>query len=137
MPDYVVDRAADALNDDRKSLKGSKVMLIGLAYKPNVNDDRESPAWRILELLNHKGAELSYHDPYIPRTETTRKYDFRLESEALTPENVAAKDLVLIVTDHDNIDYGILGQHSALVVDTRNALRKRSVTVSPGRVVRA
>ncbi len=137
MPDYVVDRASDALNDDRKSLKGSKVMLIGLAYKPNVNDDRESPAWRILELLNHKGAELSYHDPYIPRTETTRKYDFRLESEALTPENVAAKDLVLIVTDHDNIDYGILGEHAALVVDTRNALRKRAVTVSPGRLVLA
>lgn len=137
MPVYVVDRAADALNEDRKSLNGSKVMLIGLAYKPNVNDDRESPAWRILELLHQKGAKLSYHDPYIPRTERTRKYDFRLESETLTPDSVAAKDLIIIVTDHDNVDYQILAAHGKLIVDTRNALRKRSLAVAGGRLVQS
>jgi len=137
MPSYVVGRAADALNDERKSLKGAKAMLIGLSYKPNVNDDRESPALRILELLSQKGAELAYHDPYIPRTEPTRKYDFRLDSEPLTPENIASKDLVIIVTDHDNVDYAALATHAKLIVDTRNALRKRSINVTGGRLVHA
>ncbi len=137
MPFYVVDRAADALNEQCKSLKGAKVMVIGLAYKPNVNDDRESPAWRILELLRGKGAEISYHDPYIPRTERTRKYDFRLHSEPLTPDNIASKDLIVIVTDHDNIDYGRLASHAGLIVDTRNALRKRSVEMGHGRLILA
>lgn len=137
MPFYVVGRAADALNEERKSLNGSKVMLIGLAYKPNVNDDRESPAWRILELLKEKGAGISYHDPYILRTERTRKYDFQLHSEPLTEDNIASKDLIIIVTDHDNIDYSLLGAQARLVVDTRNALRKRSVELSHGRLVLA
>ncbi len=137
MPIYVVSRAADALNDDRKSLKGSRTMLIGLAYKPNVNDDRESPALRILDLLEQKGAAISYHDPYIPRTEPTRRYDFQLESEPLTPENIASKDLIIIVTDHDNVDYDALAAHGRLIVDTRNALRKRSLTVTGGRLVQS
>ena len=92
---------------------------------------------RILELLSHKGAELSYHDPYIPRTGPTRKYDFHLKSEPLTPENIASKDLVVIVTDHDNIDYTAIAANAKLIVDTRNALRKRSVDVAPGRLVHA
>jgi len=137
MPSYVVSRAADALNDERKSLKGSRVMVLGLAYKPNVNDDRESPALRILELLTEKGAETSYHDPYVPRTTRTRKYDFQLDSEPITPENVAAKDLVIIVTDHDNVDYTCLGENARLIVDTRNAMRKRSLAVTGGRLVQA
>lgn len=136
MPFYVVSRAVEALNDDRKSLNGSKAMLIGLAYKPNVNDDRESPALRILDLLDQRGAEISYHDPYIPRTERTRKYNFRLESEALTPENVASKDLIIIVTDHDNVDYEVIAAHGRLIVDTRNTMRKRSLPVS-GRLVQS
>lgn len=136
MPFYVVERAADALNSERKSLKGSEAMVIGLAYKPNVNDDRESPAWRILELLNEKGAGISYHDPYIPKTERTRKYDFQLFSEPLTPDNIASKDLIIIVTDHDNIDYRNIAAHAKLIVDTRNALRKRSLEAS-GRLVQA
>lgn len=137
MPVYVVSRAADALNEDSKSLKGSTTMVIGLAYKPNVNDDRESPAWRILDLLGQKGAAISYHDPYIPRTAPTRKYDFQLESEALTPENIAAKDLIIIVTDHDNIDYELLAAHGRLIVDTRNALRKRGLAARDGRLVQS
>ena len=137
MPFYVVERTSDALNERQKALNGSKIMVIGLAYKPNVNDDRESPAWRILELLSEKGAEVSYHDPYIPRTEPTRKYDFRLNSEPLTPAGIASKDVIIVVTDHDNIDYPSLAAHATLIVDTRNAFHKRSVTVDTGRLVRA
>lgn len=132
MPFYVVTRAADALNTRRKSLNGSSVLIVGLAYKPNVNDVRESPALRILELLSEKGTELSYHDPYVPRTEPMRKYDFKLESEPLTPENLKTKDLVIIVTDHDDIDYRGLAEHAELIVDTRNALRKRGVSAPEG-----
>jgi len=137
MPAYVVNRAAEALNDDGKALKGASIMLIGLAYKPNVNDDRESPAWRILELLAARGAAISYHDPFVPRTAPTRKYRFELESESLDPGNVASKDLVVIVTDHDNIDYAALGRNARLIVDSRNAMRKRGAVVSPGRLVQA
>lgn len=137
MPSYVVNRASDALNDRCKSFRGSKTLIVGLAYKPNVNDVRESPALRILELLDEKGAELSYHDPYVPRTEPMRKYNFKLESEPLTAENLASKDLVIIVTDHDNIDYELLAKHATLIVDTRNALRRRAVRVPEGRLVQA
>jgi UDP-N-acetyl-D-glucosamine dehydrogenase len=135
MPSYVVTRAVDALNDEKKPLKGSKTLVVGLAYKPNVNDDRESPALRVLELLKEKGADISYHDPYIPKSGPTRKYLFELESEPLTADNVASKDLIIIVTDHDNIDYGMLGAHGRLIVDSRNALRKRSVRMSRGRLI--
>lgn len=137
MPSYVVDRAVDALNEEQKSLNGAKVMIVGLAYKPNVNDVRESPALRIMELFRDKRAELSYHDPYVPKTERMRKYDFRLISEPLTQENIASKDLIVIVTDHDNIDYAGLGAHGKLIIDTRNAMRKRSVTVSSGRLIQS
>jgi UDP-N-acetyl-D-glucosamine dehydrogenase len=137
MPFYVVERTGDALNERRKAMKGSKIMVIGLAYKPNVNDDRESPAWRILELLSEKGAEVSYHDPYIPKTEPTRRYDFRLSSEPLTSVNVASKDAIIVVTDHDNIDYSSLAAHAGLIIDTRNAFHRRAITVEPERLVRA
>ena len=110
-------------------------MIIGLAYKPNVNDVRESPALRIMELLKEKRAELSYHDPYVPKTERMRNYDFRLSSESLSPENIASKDLLIIVTDHDNIDYQCIGDHAKLIIDTRNAMRKRSAKVSSGRLI--
>lgn len=137
MPSYVVSRAVDALNEERKSLNGAKVMIVGLAYKPNVNDVRESPALRIMELLQEKYAELSYHDPYVPRTERMRKYNFKLRSEPLTPENIASKDLIVIVTDHDNIDYASLGTHGTLIIDTRNAMRKRKVPVANGRLIQS
>jgi len=137
MPGYVVGRAVDALNDDRKSLNGSKAMLVGLAYKPNVNDIRESPAMRIMELLSEKGAELSYHDPYVPRTEPMRKYNFELQSEPLTPAGVADKDVVIIITDHEKKKNKCLGGNAGLIVDTRNAMRKRSVEVAGGRLIQA
>lgn len=137
MPSYVVSRAVDALNEERRSMSGAKVMIIGLAYKPNVNDVRESPALRIMELLRDKHADLSYHDPYVPKTERMRKYDFKLQSEPLTPENIASKDLIIIVTDHDNIDYHSIGAHGTLIIDTRNAMRKRKVAVSKGRLVQS
>jgi len=137
MPAYVVSRVADALNQDRKSLNGSKTMVVGLAYKPNVNDIRESPAMRVMELLSEKGAVLSYHDPYVPKTEPMRKYNFQLCSEPLGPTNIADKDVIIIITDHDNIDYETIGADASLIVDTRNAMRKRSVRISRGRLIQA
>src|SRR5690606_17681411 len=105
MPRYVIDRTAEALNQHKKSLNGSKVLLMGIAYKKDVDDVRESPALRIIELLQERGAEVSYHDPFIPQTKHTRKHDLQLQSQPLTKETIGAADVVLIVTDHSSIDY--------------------------------
>lgn len=121
MPHYVVTRTLEALNDQGKPLKGSKVLVLGVAYKKDVDDVRESPAFEIIELLEAKGAVVGYHDPYVPRTKKMRRYDLGLESTPLTAETVAAHDVVLIVTNHSNVDYGLVVEHAPLVVDTRNA----------------
>ena len=123
MPYYVVERVADALNDRERSLKGSSVLVLGVAYKPDVDDMRESPALKIIELLLGRGARVSYHDPFIPALPRTRKYDLGLESVALTPETLAASDAVLIVTDHSDVDYELIVRHAPVVVDSRNATR--------------
>jgi len=124
MPKYVVERVAEALNDAAKPIRGSRIAVLGVAYKKNVDDPRESPAFRILELLGDRGAVLSYHDPHIPRLPSMRHFRVPdLASEPLTEEFLAAQDCVLIVTDHDDVDYRLVADHSKLVVDTRNALR--------------
>ena len=122
MPEYVVARVAAALAEQNKSLRGSKVAILGVAYKRDVDDPRESPAFRILELLAERGAELSYHDPHIPRLPRMRHYQVPdLASQPLTPEYLAGQDCALIVTDHSAVDYAQVVQHARLVVDTRNA----------------
>lgn len=123
MPAYVVERLADALNDRGKSLNGARILLLGVAYKRDLDDDRESPAFKLLELLERKHAQLSYHDPYVPTLKPGRRHDFRLSSVALTAETVAAADAVLIATDHTTVDYDFVVQHARLVVDARNATR--------------
>jgi UDP-N-acetyl-D-glucosamine dehydrogenase len=123
MPDYVVSRLTEALNDRGKSLKDAAVLILGVAYKRDIDDDRESPAFRLMELLERRRAVLSYHDPYVPRLRPSRRYDFGLESVPLTPENLAAADAVVIVTDHGDVDYAAVVEHAQLVVDTRNATR--------------
>jgi UDP-N-acetyl-D-glucosamine dehydrogenase len=124
IPYYVVDRVAAALNDHSKSLRGSKVLVLGVAYKKDVDDVRESPAMEIMELLQHKGAALSYHDPYIPQLHKMRAYDFsHMRSTELTEQALAEADLVLVATDHSNIDYQRVVDHARIVVDTRNATR--------------
>ncbi|MCS6850892.1 MAG: nucleotide sugar dehydrogenase [Gemmataceae bacterium] len=122
MPAYVVQRIADALNDEGKPIKGSRVCILGVAYKKDVDDPRESPAFPILEMLQKRGALVSYNDPHIPVLPLMRHHTIRLESEELTEEFLASQDCVVIVTNHSAYDYDWLARHARLVVDTRNAL---------------
>jgi UDP-N-acetyl-D-glucosamine dehydrogenase len=123
MPAYVVDRLGDALNERGRSLNGSNILIIGVAYKRDLDDDRESPAYKLMELLERKRAKFTYHDPFVPVLQRSRRYDFGLKSVPLTAERLAEADAVLIATDHTGIDYDLIVRHSRLVVDTRNATR--------------
>src|SRR5215831_15493800 len=136
IPYYVVDRIAAALNDHAKAIRGSKVLILGAAYKKDVDDVRESPALEIMELLQHKGAVLSYSDPYIPQLHKMRAYDFsHMRSAELTEQTIAHADLVLIATDHSSVDYQQVVDHARIVVDTRNATR--AVTHGRDKICRA
>lgn len=134
MPRYVIERLAHALNVRRKALKGARILLLGVAYKENVDDIRESPALRLAELLAEAGARVSYHDPFIPRARSAR-HRFSMDSIPLTGKALGAADAVVIVTAHSGIDYAWVTRHARLVVDTRNATR----TVRAGRekIIRA
>jgi UDP-N-acetyl-D-glucosamine dehydrogenase len=120
MPYFVVQRVMEALNDHEKALNGAKVLVLGAAYKKNVDDDRESPSYKLMELLQAKGAEVSYNDPHIPALRPVRKYDFRLTSVPLTEESLALVDCVLVATDHDSYDRPFILRNANLIVDTRN-----------------
>ena len=126
MPYYVIDRTIQALNSRGKSIKGANVLVIGIAYKKDVDDMRESPSLKLIELLLHQGAVVDYHDPYIPVMPTTRQHNFDMRSVPLTPENVASYDVVLIATDHSCLDFDRIASQAALVVDTRNAVNGRN-----------
>ncbi len=123
-PAHVVDTLRDELAERGQPLRGARVLVMGLAYKKNVDDVRETPAAEIIRLLLQAGAWVSYHDPHIARFPLMRKYDFDLESARLTPEQVGAQDAVLIITDHDAVDYQLLADHSKLILDTRNVMAK-------------
>jgi UDP-N-acetyl-D-glucosamine dehydrogenase len=136
MPAFVVSKIADALNERGKPVKGSKVALLGMAYKKDVDDPRESPGFELMELLLHKGAVVTYNDPHIPQLPRMRHYpDLHMASQALTPEYLQAQDCVLIATDHSAYDWNWVVEHSPLVVDTRNATR--NVTAHRDRIVKA
>jgi UDP-N-acetyl-D-glucosamine dehydrogenase len=125
MPYHVVNAVAGALNDRQKSIKGSKILLLGVAYKKDVDDLRESPSLKLLELLTERGANLDYNDPYFPALHKMRHYDFsHKRSVDLTPATLAAYDCVLIATDHSSYDYDAIVNNAKLVVDTRNATRR-------------
>ncbi|HEY4739071.1 MAG: nucleotide sugar dehydrogenase [Candidatus Acidiferrales bacterium] len=125
MPYHVIDSVAAALNEQKKSLKGSKILLLGVAYKKDVDDLRESPSLKLLELLTARGATLDYNDPYFPALHKMRHYDFSsLRSVDLTPAALGSYDCVLIATDHTAYDYDSIVSSSKLVIDTRNATRK-------------
>jgi UDP-N-acetyl-D-glucosamine dehydrogenase len=125
MPYHVVNAVASALNDRQKSIKGSKILLLGVAYKKDVDDLRESPSLKLLELLAQKGAHIDYNDPYFPALHKMRHYDFSSKrSVDLTPANLAAYDCALIATDHSSYDYEAIVRNAKLVVDTRNATRR-------------
>jgi UDP-N-acetyl-D-glucosamine dehydrogenase len=136
MPHFVLGKVADALNERRKPLKGSKVTLLGMAYKKDVDDCRESPGFELMDLLVSKGAVVEYHDPHIARLPPTRKYPhLQLASQPLTADYLAGQDCVVVVTDHSAYDWPWIVAHAPLIVDTRNATR--AVVAPPGRVVRA
>jgi UDP-N-acetyl-D-glucosamine dehydrogenase len=123
MPAYVIERLADALNERGKSLKGAKILILGVAYKRDLDDDRESPSFKLMELLQRKHAVISYHDPFVPSLKAGRRHDYGLSSVTLTPETLRAVDAVLIATDHTTVDYDAVVRHAPLVVDSRNATR--------------
>lgn len=129
MPDYVVGKVADALNDERKAINGSRILVLGVAYKRDVGDVRESPALDVIHLLRERGADVVYNDPHIPAVQ----FDgYGLTSEDLTVEALAAADCVVVVTDHSDYDWSWLAAHTRLLVDTRNAVKSSG----PARIVR-
>jgi UDP-N-acetyl-D-glucosamine dehydrogenase len=136
MPAYVVQKIADALNEHGKPIRGSKITLLGMAYKKDVDDSRESPGLELMELLLQKGAVVCYNDPHISRLPRTRRHpDLDMTSTELSAEHLRSRDCVVIVTDHSAYNWGHIGEHAPLIVDTRNAMR--GVHSAAGRVVRA
>jgi len=125
MPEYVVERIVEALNEHQKCLNGSKILIVGVAYKKDINDMRESPALDIISLLSRRGAEISYHDPYVP---VLKVEELEQHSRELTPEWMERQDCVVIVTNHSDLDYNKVIKSSKLIVDTRNALKGLSGT---------
>ena len=137
MPEYVVHRVADALNERQKAINGSRILIVGLAYKPNVDDERESPSYVLMELLKQRGAEVAYHDPYVPIIKPTREHAHwaGTKSVAWNREILQAFDLALIATNHACVNYRQLGEWSRCIVDTRNAMT--GIETREGQVWRA
>jgi UDP-N-acetyl-D-glucosamine dehydrogenase len=124
MPAYVVSKVAEALNNRSKPIKGSKILLLGMAYKKDVDDPRESPGFELMKLLIQKGGSVAYNDPHIPRLPTMRHYPQRnMSSQELTVEYLGSQDCVLIVTDHSSYDWNWIARFATLIVDTRNATK--------------
>jgi UDP-N-acetyl-D-glucosamine dehydrogenase len=123
MPEYVVGKVTKALNDRFKALNGSRLLVLGIAYKKNVDDMRESPAVEVMELLRSTGAEVAYSDPHVPVFPKMREHHFDLASVALTPQAVASYDAVVLTTDHAKFDYEMLRTHAQVIIDSRGVYR--------------
>lgn len=123
MPQYVVAKLVDGLNDHSKSLRGSKILVLGIAYKKNVDDMRESPSVEIMELIREKGGEVAYSDPHVAVFPEMREHQFDLSSEPLTAEGLASYDAVVLATDHCAFDYQLIQSHAQLIIDTRGKYR--------------
>ena len=124
MPSYVISRVTDALNTIGKSISMSKILILGLAYKKNVDDLRESPSLEIIDILLQKGAKVEYSDPFINETHKTRKNDFKMKSVELNKDTINSYDLVLLATDHDIFDYDLIKKESKIIIDTRGRFQK-------------
>ncbi|MGD9898976.1 MAG: nucleotide sugar dehydrogenase [Calditrichaceae bacterium] len=135
MPFWVISKVMDALNDHGKSMKGAKILVLGAAYKKDIDDPRESPSFKLMELLLEKGAMVDYNDPFIPALPDMRMYDIKKKSIDLTVENLAGYDCVLISTDHSVYDWEFIVRNSKLVVDTRNATK--DVTENRENIIKA
>ncbi|MEJ7711415.1 MAG: UDP binding domain-containing protein [Pyrinomonadaceae bacterium] len=141
MPEHVVKLTADGLNDDRKPLNGSRVLLLGVAYKKDIDDVRESPALSIIDLLRAKGADVRYHDPYVKvvsfdDAHTIGDNRASLTTVSLTDDELRQADCIIIVTDHSDIDYQRVTNLASLIIDTRNALSTDLRRDSRARVIR-
>ncbi len=123
MPYFVVDKITRAMNDRHKAVNGANILLLGVAYKKDINDERESPALKVFELLEQLGAHVQYHDPYVPEVKPHTFFSRKISSVPLTDALLDAQDCVVITTDHSNVDYQRVASHSALVVDSRNATK--------------
>jgi UDP-N-acetyl-D-glucosamine dehydrogenase len=137
MPQYVVERLVEALNAAGKPLKGSKVLIVGLAYKPNVDDERESPSYRIMELVKRRGGEVAYHDPHVPVIRPTREHPHWAGTRSVdwTRECIGGFDAVVIATAHAGVNYQELAAWAPLIVDARNAMK--GLQLRPGQVWKA
>ena len=137
MPDYVVHKVADALNERSKSIRGSRILVLGLAYKPNVDDERESPSYVLMEMLKNRGASVAYHDPYVPVIKPTREHPHwaGTKSVAWDAATVGSFDLVLLATNHACVNYRELAEWALCIVDTRNAMN--GIPTKPGQVWKA
>ncbi len=135
MPFWVVNKVMDALNEHGKSLKGSNVLVLGAAYKKDIDDPRESPSFKLMEIMLDKGAVVDYNDPFVPELPSMRHYDIKRKSVELTPENLASYDCVLISTDHSAYEWDFIVKHARLIVDTRNATE--NVTENRDKIVKA
>ena len=131
MPDFVVNKLALALNGKHKSIAGSKILVLGIAYKPNVDDMRESPSVEIMEKLRDLGADIHYSDPHIPVFPETREHDFDLSSVDLTAQSLAGFDAVVLTTDHKAFDYDLILEHAAVILDTRGKFDRNHEKVIP------
>jgi UDP-N-acetyl-D-glucosamine dehydrogenase len=129
MPKWVVDKLGDALNQRGRAIKGSKILVLGIAYKRNVDDMRESPSVQLMELLRAKGAEIAYSDPHVPQFPSMREHQFDLASVALSAESVAGFHAVLLATDHAAFDYPMILDSAQLIIDTRGVYRDQSTNV--------
>jgi len=137
MPEYVVHRIADALNDRQKPVKGSSILVLGLAYKPNVDDERESPSYFLMEMLTKRGATVTYYDPYVPIIRPTREHAHWTGTKSVKwdRQTISSYDLVVISTNHANVNYQELADWSECIVDTRNAMA--GIATRPGQVWKA
>lgn len=129
MPEWVVGKIADALNERGRAIKGSRMLVLGIAYKKNVDDMRESPSVVLMEMLRAKGAEIAYADPHVPVFPKMREHRFDLKSVVLTPETLAAHDCVVLATNHDIFDYPMIQQHARLIIDTRGVYLEPAANV--------
>ncbi len=126
-PYYVIERTIETLNKYRKSMNGARVLILGAAYKKDIDDMRESPSLKLIEIMHERGAEVDYNDPYIPKLPKTRKYNYHMESVELTAANLKKYDLVLLSTDHTGYDYKFIAGNAKVIVDTRNAFERHGI----------
>jgi UDP-N-acetyl-D-glucosamine dehydrogenase len=127
-PYYVVERSMEVLNKYKKPLNGSKVLILGASYKKDIDDMRESPSLKLIEIFRERGAEVNYSDSYVPKLLKTRRYNYEMESVELTEETVNKYDLIILSTDHSNFDYKMIAENAQLIIDTRNAFEKNKIS---------